>query len=136
MPLGPVDVYIIGFPGNNFNGEIVPAILEQVDRGVIRVLDVLFIAKDEDGNVATLTIEDLGPEGASFVDIEITQPGSLNEEDADEVAEDIPAGSSALLIAYENTWMQDLVGAFMRAGAVPIDQIRIPAYVVNEVIPD
>lgn len=135
MPLGPVDVYIIGFPENNFSGEIVPAILEQVDKGVIRVLDVLFVTKDGDGNVGVLTIEDLGPEGAAFVDLDITQAGALNEEDADEVAEDIPANSSALLIAYENTWMQGLVGAFARAGAVPIDQIRIPAYVVNEVIP-
>lgn len=136
MPLGPVDVYIIGFPENNFSGEIVPAILEQVDKGVIRVLDVLFVTKDADGNVGVLTIEDLGPEGAAFVDLDVTQAGALNEEDADEVAEDIPANSSALLIAYENTWMQGLVGAFARAGAVPIDQIRIPAYVVNEVIPD
>ena len=136
MPLGPVDVYIIGFPENKFSGEIVPAILEQVERGVIRVLDVLFVTKDADGNVGVLTIEDLGPEGAAFVEIDVTQAGSLNEEDAEEIAEDIPANSSALMIAYENTWMQDLVGAFARAGAVPIDQIRIPAYVVNEVIPD
>ncbi len=134
MPLGPVDVYIIGFPGNNFRGEIVPAILEQVEKGVIRVVDILFVAKDLDGNVAVLTIEDLGPEGAAFAEVDVIQSGALNEEDADEVAEDIPAGSSALLIAYENTWMQDLVLAFARADAVVIDQIRIPADVVNEVV--
>jgi Family of unknown function (DUF6325) len=134
MPLGPVDVYIIGFPGNNFRGEIVPAILEQVEKGVIRVVDILFIAKDLEGNVATLAIEDLGPEGAAFAEVDVIQSGALNEEDADEVAEDIPAGSSALLIAYENTWMQDLVMAFARADAVVIDQIRIPADVVNEVV--
>jgi hypothetical protein len=134
MPLGPVDVYIIGFPGNKFSGEIVPAILEQVDKGVIRVVDVLFVAKDLEGNVATLTIEDLGPEGAAFAEVDVFQAGALNEEDADEVADDIPAGSSALLIAYENTWMQDLVLAFARADAVVIDQIRIPADVVNEVV--
>jgi hypothetical protein len=64
------------------------------------------------------------------------QSGALNEEDADEVAEDIPAGSAALLIAYENTWMQDLVLAFARADAVVIDQIRIPADVVNAVVAD
>ena len=134
MPLGPVDVYIIGFPGNNFRGEIVPAILEQVEKGVIRVVDILFVAKDLEGNVAVLTIEDLGPEGAAFAEVDVIQSGALNEEDADEVAEDIPAGSSALLIAYENTWMQDLVLAFARADAVVIDQIRIPADVVNEVV--
>ena len=134
MPLGPVDVYIIGFPGNNFRGEIVPAILEQVEKGVIRVVDLLFVAKDLEGNVAVLQIEDLGPEGAAFAEVEVMQSDALNEEDADEVAEDIPAGSSALLIAYENTWMQDLVLAFARADAVVIDQIRIPAIVVNEVV--
>ena len=134
MPLGPVDVYIIGFPGNKFSGEIVPAILEQVGKGVIRVVDVLFVAKDLEGNVAVLTIEDLGPEGAAFAEVDVVQAGALNEEDADEVAEDIPAGSSALLIAYENTWMQDLVLAFARADAIVIDQIRIPADVVNEVV--
>jgi uncharacterized membrane protein len=134
MPLGPVDVYIIGFPGNNFRGEIVPAILEQVEKGVIRVVDLLFVVKDLEGNVAVLQIEDLGPEGAAFAEVDVVSSGALNEEDADEVAEDIPAGSSALLIAYENTWMQDLVLAFARADAVVIDQIRIPADVVNEVV--
>ena len=134
MPLGPVDVYIIGFPGNNFRGEIVPAILEQVEKGVIRVVDLLFVVKDLEGNVAVLQIEDLGPEGAAFAEVDVISSGALNEEDADEVAEDIPAGSSALLIAYENTWMQDLVLAFARADAVVIDQIRIPADVVNEVV--
>lgn len=134
MPLGPVDVYIIGFPGNKFSGEIVPAILEQVERGIIRVVDVLFVAKDEEGNVATLTIEDLGPEGAAFVELDVMQAGALNEEDAEEISEDLPLNSSALLIAYENTWMQNLVGAFLRADAVVIDQIRIPADVVNEVV--
>jgi hypothetical protein len=134
MPLGPVDVYIIGFPGNRFSGEIVPAILEQVERGVIRVVDILFVTKDDEGNVATLAVEDLGPEGAAFFALDIMRAGALNEEDADEISDDLPNNSSALLIAYENTWMQDLVGAFARADAVVIDQIRIPAIVVNEII--
>jgi len=134
MPLGPVDVYIIGFPGNKFSGEIVPAILEQVDKGNIRVIDVLFIMKDAEDNVVTLSIEDLGPEGAAFVELDIVQPGALGDEDAEEVAEDIPTNSSALLIAYENTWMEDLVGAFARADAIVIDQVRIPADVVNMVV--
>jgi hypothetical protein len=134
MPLGPVDVYIVGFPGNKFSGEIVPAILDQVEKGVIRVVDILFVVKDGEGNVATLTIEDLGPEGAAFAEVDVVQAGALNHEDADEVSDDIPLNSSALLIAYENTWMQDLVLAFARADAVVIDQIRIPADVVNAVV--
>ena len=134
MPLGPVDVYIIGFPDNNFSGEIAPAIMEKVDQGVIRVIDLLFVVKDADGAVATLAIEDLGPAGAAFVAIDTLQPGALNHEDAEEIADDLPVNSSALLIAYENAWMRDLVGAFARANAVVIDQVRIPATIVNDVI--
>jgi len=134
MPLGPVDVYVIAFPDNNFSGEIVPAVLEQVENGNIRVLDVLFVMKDAEGDVAVLSIEDLGPDGASFVEIDIVSPGALNEEDADEIADTLPANSSALMIAFENTWMEGLIGAFARAGALPIDHVRIPATVVNAVI--
>ena len=135
MAIGPVDVYIIGFPGNNFSGQIVPAILDQVNNGNIRVIDVLFVMKDADGTVATLTIEDLDPEtGPAFMELDIAQPGALNEEDADEIADDLPLNSSALLIAYENIWMNDLVMAFAAADAVVIDQIRIPVDVVAAVL--
>lgn len=135
MPIGPVDVYIIGFPGNKFSGEIVPAILDQVQAGTIRVLDVLFVMKDADGVVTTLAIEDLDPEtGPAFMAVEVSDHGVLNEEDAEEISEDLPADSSALLIAYENTWMAPLVAAFANADAVVIDQIRIPVDVVAEVL--
>lgn len=134
MPLGPVDVYVIGFPGNQFSGEIVPAILEQVANGNIRILDVLFVMKDAEGEVAVLEIEDLGPEGAAYVELDVISPGALNEEDADEIADTLPENSSALMIAFENTWMEGLIGAFARAGALPLDHVRIPATVVNAVV--
>jgi hypothetical protein len=134
MSLGPVDVYIIGFPENKFTGEIVPAIMKQVDAGVIRILDVLFVMKGADGAVATLTASDIGTHGAAFAELDLIEPGALNAEDADEIADDIPANSSALLIAYENTWMAEVAQAFANAGAVVIDQIRIPADVVNEAL--
>ena len=134
MAIGPVDVYIVGFPGNKFSGQIVPALLEQVENGNIRILDILFVMKDGEGQVTTLAIEDLGPDGAAFMSIESASPGALNEEDADEVGDDLPANSSALLIAYENTWMTNLVSAFAAADAVVIDQIRIPVDVVAAVI--
>ena len=131
MEVGPVDVYIIGFPGNKFTGRIAPAIGELVDNGTIRVLDLLFVMKDEDGVVTTLAIEDLDQEGAAFAEIDVTEPGSLNEEDADEVSEDLPANSSALLVAFENVWARKVVSAFEVTDAVLIDSIRIPAEVVK-----
>ena len=131
MEVGPVDIYIIGFPGNKFTGRIAPAIKELVDNGTIRVLDLLFVMKDADGVVTTLAIEDLDEEGAAFAEIDITEPGSLNEEDADEVNEDLPANSSALLIAFENVWARKVVAALEAADAVLIDSIRIPVEVVE-----
>ena len=131
MEVGPVDVYIIGFPGNKFSGKIAPAIKELVDDGIIRVLDLLFVMKDADGVVTTIAIEDLDQEGAAFAEIDITEPGSLNEEDADEVSEDLPANSSALLVAFENVWARKVVSAFEAADAVLIDSIRIPAEIVK-----
>jgi len=133
MTLGPVDVSIVAFPGNHFNGEIVPTILEQVERGVIRILDVLFVRKDADGTVTTLVVADLGAAGAQFAALESFTPGALDADDALEVADDIEPNSSVLLIAYEHAWLREVIGAFNRAGAVPIDHIRIPAHVVNAI---
>jgi uncharacterized membrane protein len=134
MEVGPVDVYIIGFPGNKFTGRIAPAIKELVDNGTIRILDLLFVMKDADGVVTTLAIEDLDEDGAAFAALDITEPGSLNEEDADEVSEDLPDNSSALLVAFENVWARKVVDALQAADAVLIDSIRIPAEVVQQAL--
>jgi hypothetical protein len=131
MAVGPVDVYIIGFPGNKFTGRIAPAILELVENGTIRILDLLFMMKDADGVVTTLEASDLDEDGAGFVGIDVTQPGALGPEDAEEVSDDLPANSAALLIAFENLWVGKVVDALQAADAVLIDQIRIPVDVVE-----
>ncbi len=130
MAVGPVDVYIIGFPGNKFSGRIAPAILDLVENGTIRVLDLLFVMKDADGTVTTLEAADLDEEGAAFVSIDVAEPGSLGPEDAEEVSDDLPSNSAALLIAFENVWARNVVDALQAADAVLIDSIRIPADVV------
>jgi hypothetical protein len=131
MEVGPVDVYIIGFPGNKFNGRVAPAILDLVANGTIRVLDLLFVSKDAEGVTTVIQAEDLDQEGAGFLEIDVTQPGALNEEDAEEVSDDLPANSSALLIAFENVWARKVVDALQDADAVLIDSIRIPVDVVQ-----
>jgi hypothetical protein len=131
MEVGPVDVYIIGFPGNKFTGRVAPAILELVENGTIRIIDLLFVSKDADGVTTVIQAEDLDEDGAAFLAIDVTQPGALNEEDAEEVSDDLPANSSALLVAFENTWAAKLAGALQEADAVVIDSIRIPVDVVQ-----
>ncbi len=131
MAVGPVDVDIIGFPGNKFSGRIAPAIMELVESGTIRVLDLLFVMKDADGAVTTIEAADMGEEGTAFLSIDVAQPGALGDEDAEEVSDDLPANSSAMLIAFENLWALKVVDALQAADAVMIDSIRIPVEVVE-----
>src|SRR6188472_1246091 len=131
MAVGPVDVYIIGFPGNKFSGRIAPAIMDLVENGTIRVLDLLFVMKDEAGTITSLKAADIDEDGAAFLSIDIAQPGALGHEDAEEVSDDLPSGSSALLIAFENLWAAKVVDALQAADAILIDSIRIPVDVVE-----
>jgi Family of unknown function (DUF6325) len=131
MAVGPVDVYIIGFPGNKFTGRIAPAITELVENGTIRVLDLLFVMKGADGVVTSVKAADIDQEGAAFLSIDTAQPGALGHEDAEEVSDDLPPDSSALLIAFENLWAAKLADALRAADAVVIDSIRIPVDVVS-----
>ncbi len=128
MASGPVDVVIIGFPGNKFTGRIAPALMELVESNTIRVLDLLFVTKDAAGVTTAIDIQDLDPEtGPAFLEVTTHDPGVLGPDDAEEVADDLAPESSALLIAFENTWAARFVEACRAADAVLIDQIRIPA---------
>jgi uncharacterized membrane protein len=131
MAVGPVDVYIIGFPGNKFSGRIVPAIKELVDNRTIRIIDLLFVTKDAGGVVTKLEAKDIDEHGAAFLSIEVAHPGALGAEDAEEVSDDLPSNSSALLIAFENLWTAKVVEALRDADGVLIDSIRIPVEVVT-----
>ena len=134
MGSGPVDIVILGFPGNKFTGRIAPALMELVDSGTIRVIDLLFVSKDPNGRVTTIEASDLDPDtGPSYLAIDVVQPGALGPEDADEVSDDLAPNSSALLIAFENAWAAKFAEACRAADAVVIDQIRIPADVVEAV---
>ncbi|MGZ4709421.1 MAG: DUF6325 family protein [Acidimicrobiales bacterium] len=132
MGVGPVDVVIIGFPGNKFTGRIAPALMELVDSGTIRVLDLLFVTKDANGVVTTVDVADLDADtGPAYLDVTVHGAGALGAEDAEEVADDLEPNTSALLVAFENAWAAKFVDACREADAVVIDQIRIPADVVE-----
>jgi Family of unknown function (DUF6325) len=135
MTLGPIDVVIIAFPGNKFSGRIAPAVLDLVNSGTIRVVDLLFVSKAADGAVTTVDAADLeAGEGPGYQAIEVLKPGALGIEDAEEISDDLSPETSALLIAFENTWAASFVDACRAADAMVIDQIRIPADVGEAVI--
>jgi len=132
---GPVDVVIIGFPGNKFTGKIAPAIKELVENNTIRILDLLFVSTDDAGTISSVRIQDLAADlEPGLVEMDVFLPGALDDHDAQELADDLPANSSALLVAFENVWAAKFVAAIQEAEAVVIDQIRIPASAVAELL--
>src|SRR5438876_9015428 len=97
--IGPVDYLLVGFPGNKFRGEIAPAIDELVDAGTIRIIDIAFVGKDEDGNAVAMELTELDPdvqEGLEKAGIEVG--GLLNEDDLMDAADSLEPNSSAALL--------------------------------------
>ena len=133
MDVGPVDLLIVEFPGNQFKGEIAPALRDLVTEGTVRVLDLLFVYKDADGEVGSLELAGLGPDlQPAFADLDGQLGGGLlDAEDVAQVGANLQPNSSAALIVWENTWAGRFVTAMERAGARVVDQARIPAEAVK-----
>ncbi len=132
MDVGPVDLLIVEFPGNQFKGEIAPALRDLVTDGTVRVLDLLFVYKDADGEVGSVELARLGPDlQPAFADLDGQLGGGLlDAEDVAQVGADLALNSSAALIVWENTWAARFVTAMRNAGAHVVDQARIPAEAV------
>lgn len=125
MALGPVEYIILGFPGNQFNGEIIPELSKLVDSGTIRVLDLVFLTKDADGNATVVEFED-HDDVALFNQLEGEVGGFINEEDLEYAASDLEPNSSAALLVWEDVWATPFVEALRESGAVLIEGARIP----------
>ncbi|MFE1439618.1 DUF6325 family protein [Streptomyces sp. NPDC058739] len=123
--MGPVDYLVVEFPGNRMTGEGLPLLVDLVDRGIIRVLDLLFVRKDEDGTVAVVELTDLGDE----VDLSVFEgasSGLMGQDDLDEAGAVLAPGNSAALLVYENLWAAPLARALRRGGAQLVASGRIP----------
>ena len=126
--LGPVDIVVIGYPADApMTGEAAPLLLDLVDRGIIRVLDVFFVMKNEDGTFSGFDAKNLDSKNVGdLTAFEGASSGLLGEEDAATAAEAIEPGSAAVMIVYENRWAAPFVAAVRRNGGVPIAFERIP----------
>ena len=128
----PVEYLVIEFPGNQFKGEIVPALAELTENGTIRILDLLFIKKDEEGNVLSFELSALAPEEAApFEDLDGDISDLLNDEDILMAADMLDPNSSAALLVFENVWATRLRDAIMNANGRLVDNGRIPAAIVE-----
>lgn len=121
--MGPVDYVVVEWPGRQPNGEALPHLIDLVDSGTIRVLDLAFVHKDEDGSVAGLEIGELGEEVAVFAG---ASSGLLADDDLSEAANALEPGTSAAVLVYENSWAAPFAAAVRRSGGQLVASGRIP----------
>jgi hypothetical protein len=128
--MGPIDYVLVEWPGRQPNGEVAPHLVELVDRGLIRILDLAFITKAEDGSVAGLEIADLGGDVAELAIFEGAASGLLSDEDIGEAAGALEPGTSAALLVFENTWAASFATAVRASGGQLVASGRIPVQAV------
>jgi hypothetical protein len=129
--MGPIDYVVIEFPDGQPKGEAAPLLLDLVDRGIIRILDLTFMRKDEDGSIAGMEITDLDRQGAGeFVVFAGAASGLLTDEDRREAGNVLAPGTAAAVIVYENRWAAPFARAVRKAGGQLVAFDRIPVQAV------
>ena len=131
--IGPIDIVVIAYPADApKTGEAVPLLVDLVERAIIRVLDVLFVIKNEDGTFSGFEAKDLDEKGVGgFAEFEGASSGLLGEDDMATAAEAIEPGSAAVMIVYENRWAAPFAHAVRRNGGTVVTNQRIS---VEEVV--
>jgi uncharacterized membrane protein len=123
--IGPVDVAVLGFTGDARHGQVAEAILELVDAGIVRVIDLAYVAKDHDGSVVVLEVVD-----SALADALARLDADLDLLNDDDLHDGLEPGTGALVAVWENTWAARLGAAVRSAGGQVIDHVRIPRDVV------
>jgi len=129
--LGPISYLIVEFPGSQMTGEGFPILVDLVDRGVIRILDFVFVRREVDGSIVALELQDVDADGQFDVAVfEGVSSGLLDESDLEDAKEAIQPGSSAGILIFENRWAAPFIGALRRgraelvaAGYIPQDTL-------------
>lgn len=131
----PLDYAVIGFPGNQFSGEIAPELRRLVEQGLIRIVDLVFITRDPEGNVATIELNDL-PEDLyrHFIPFGEHLAPLFTTEDVEAAAQSVPADCSALFVLWQNVWTENFRRAVKNSNGLLLVHERIPAEVLEEVV--
>jgi uncharacterized membrane protein len=136
MALGPIEVLVIGFPGNQFNGDIIPELERLIEAGTISVIDGLLVVKDENGDVELVEFEQIGAgaDAARLANL-LNQVDSLvSDEDIDELTANLEPNSSAAVLVFEHTWSKSFRDAIVDSGGELVADLRLPGAVVDELL--
>jgi hypothetical protein len=126
---------IVAFPGNQFKGEIAPALEELVQSGTIRIIDLAFVIKAEDGSMAGVELEDAGSDVfQAFETLATERGGFVSEEDLQAVAGALEPNSAAAILVWEDVWATRLADAIENANGQLIDIQRVPRELVQEAV--
>jgi hypothetical protein len=125
--MGPIDYLVLEFPGNRMTGEAFPLLVDLVDRGIVRILDLVFVRKEIDGSVVGLALTDLDGDGELDLSVfEGVSSGLVGEDDVQEAGNVLEPGSSAGILVYENLWAAPFASAIRRSGGQLVASGRIP----------
>jgi hypothetical protein len=131
LETGPIDYLLIEFPGNRMTGEGFPLLIDLVDAGTIRILDLVFVRRDLDGSISAVELADFDLDGELDVALfEGASSGLVGQDDMNEMASVLEPGSSAGLLVYENVWAAPFAAALRRGGAQLVASGRIPTQAI------
>jgi hypothetical protein len=128
--MGPVDYVVLEWPGQQPTGEAAPLIIDLVDRGIIRIIDIAFMRKFEDGTVDALDLGALNGDSAGFSEFEGASSGLLDQEDLEEAATALAPGTTAAVLVWENRWAAPVAVALRRSGGQLVASGRIPTQAI------
>ncbi|MFI6858497.1 DUF6325 family protein [Streptomyces sp. NPDC050421] len=135
MAVGPVEYLVVAFPGSRFTGAIAPALAEAVASKAVRIIDLTFVHRAEDGAIEIIELDELDPDDVvSFEPVEGEVGGMLNSDDIRTLGEQVPPGSSAALIVWEDLWAVPLTEAVRASGGQLVAHERIPADVAEAAV--
>ena len=125
--MGPIDYMVLEWAGDQpVTGEVMPLLLDLVDRGVIRILDIAFLVKGEDGSVAAIDLAEIAAKDAGLAEFEGAASGLLGQDDLEEAATVLEPGTVAGVLVWENRWAAPVAVALRRSGGQLVASGRIP----------